>query len=78
MEFIRRNKEVLWGLTAPQLESIGLMALGACCCALIAAVEVGAPGGGSPGGSGARARHPAEAACRAHGLRAKFRPSEPP
>jgi phosphatidylglycerol:prolipoprotein diacylglycerol transferase len=29
VEFIRRNKEVLWGLTAPQLESIVLMIIGA-------------------------------------------------
>jgi len=29
VEFIRRNKEVLWGLTAPQLESIALMIVGA-------------------------------------------------
>ena len=28
VEFIRRNKEILAGLTAPQLESIGLMAIG--------------------------------------------------
>ncbi len=28
VEFIRRNKEVLWGLTAPQLESIVLIAVG--------------------------------------------------
>jgi phosphatidylglycerol:prolipoprotein diacylglycerol transferase len=28
VEFIRRNKEVLWGLTAPQLESIALMIAG--------------------------------------------------
>jgi phosphatidylglycerol:prolipoprotein diacylglycerol transferase len=28
VEFIRRNEEVLWGLTAPQLESIVLMVLG--------------------------------------------------
>lgn len=29
VEFVRRNKEVLWGLTAPQLESVGLMIAGA-------------------------------------------------
>jgi len=29
VEFIRRNKEVMWGLTAPQLESIALMVAGA-------------------------------------------------
>ena len=29
VEFIRRNKEVLWGLTAPQLESAVLMIVGA-------------------------------------------------
>jgi phosphatidylglycerol---prolipoprotein diacylglyceryl transferase len=29
VEFIRRNKEVFWGLTAPQLESIALMIGGA-------------------------------------------------
>jgi phosphatidylglycerol:prolipoprotein diacylglycerol transferase len=29
VEFVRRNREVLWGLTAPQIESVGLMILGA-------------------------------------------------
>jgi phosphatidylglycerol:prolipoprotein diacylglycerol transferase len=29
VEFIRRNSEVLAGLTAPQLESLGLMVIGA-------------------------------------------------
>ena len=28
VEFIRRNKEVLAGLTAPQLESLGLLVIG--------------------------------------------------
>jgi hypothetical protein len=28
VEFIRRNKEVLAGLTAPQLESLALLAIG--------------------------------------------------
>jgi phosphatidylglycerol---prolipoprotein diacylglyceryl transferase len=35
VEFIRRNKEVLVGLTAPQLESIGLMCVGALWLALL-------------------------------------------
>jgi phosphatidylglycerol:prolipoprotein diacylglycerol transferase len=35
VEFIRRNKEVLWGLTAPQLESIVLMIVGAALLAVI-------------------------------------------
>jgi phosphatidylglycerol:prolipoprotein diacylglycerol transferase len=36
VEFIRRNKEVFAGLTAPQLESVGLMIVGAVVLALIA------------------------------------------
>jgi phosphatidylglycerol:prolipoprotein diacylglycerol transferase len=35
VEFIRRNKEVALGLTAPQLESIGLMCVGALWLALL-------------------------------------------
>jgi phosphatidylglycerol:prolipoprotein diacylglycerol transferase len=35
VEFIRRNKEVLWGLTAPQLESIALMIVGAVLLAVL-------------------------------------------
>jgi hypothetical protein len=35
VEFIRRNREVLAGLTAPQLESIVLAALGAAALALL-------------------------------------------
>jgi phosphatidylglycerol:prolipoprotein diacylglycerol transferase len=47
VEFIRRNKEVLAGLTAPQLESVALMAIGLAWLALMA----------SRGGTGAlRAR----------------------
>jgi phosphatidylglycerol---prolipoprotein diacylglyceryl transferase len=55
VEFIRRNKEVLWGLTAPQLESIALMLAGA---ALLLALrhrsgppELARVGGGEVGGS---------------------------
>jgi len=36
VEFIRRNKEVFAGLTAPQLESIALMAIGAVLLAVMA------------------------------------------
>jgi phosphatidylglycerol:prolipoprotein diacylglycerol transferase len=35
VEFIRRNKEVFAGLTAPQLESVGLMIVGAVVLAMI-------------------------------------------
>jgi phosphatidylglycerol:prolipoprotein diacylglycerol transferase len=35
VEFIRRNREIVAGLTAPQLESIGLMILGAIWLALM-------------------------------------------
>jgi phosphatidylglycerol:prolipoprotein diacylglycerol transferase len=48
VEFIRRNKEVLAGLTAPQLESIVLMAIGV---ALLAVLARGA-GWASPSGGG--------------------------
>jgi phosphatidylglycerol:prolipoprotein diacylglycerol transferase len=46
VEFIRRNKEVFAGLTAPQLESVVLMAIGA--VLLVAMARRG--GWGSPGG----------------------------
>jgi phosphatidylglycerol:prolipoprotein diacylglycerol transferase len=36
VEFIRRNKEILWGLTAPQLESIVALVVGAVWLALMA------------------------------------------
>jgi phosphatidylglycerol:prolipoprotein diacylglycerol transferase len=36
VEFVRRNKEVIWGLTTPQLESVVLMALGAVLLAVFA------------------------------------------
>jgi phosphatidylglycerol:prolipoprotein diacylglycerol transferase len=48
VEFIRRNKEVLWGLTAPQLESVGLMIVGAVVLVLIA--RRGGLGRPGPGG----------------------------
>lgn len=50
VEFIRRNKEVFAGLTAPQLESIALMAIGA--VLLVAMARRGgwaSPGSESPG-----------------------------
>ncbi len=47
VEFIRRNKEVLWGLTAPQLESVALTIAGAVLLAALAR-----RGGLSKGGSG--------------------------
>jgi phosphatidylglycerol:prolipoprotein diacylglycerol transferase len=47
VEFIRRNKEVLAGLTAPQLESIGLMAIGIVLLVVMArGAGLAAPGGG--------------------------------
>jgi phosphatidylglycerol:prolipoprotein diacylglycerol transferase len=48
VEFVRRNKEILAGLTGPQLESIGLMVLG---FLLLAAMARGA-GFAPPGGRG--------------------------
>jgi phosphatidylglycerol---prolipoprotein diacylglyceryl transferase len=48
VEFIRRNKEVLAGLTTPQLESVVLMAIGV---VLLAVIARGA-GLASPGGDG--------------------------
>jgi phosphatidylglycerol:prolipoprotein diacylglycerol transferase len=48
VEFIRRNKEVIAGLTAPQLESVGLMVVGAI---LLATMARGA-GWGAAGGDG--------------------------
>jgi phosphatidylglycerol---prolipoprotein diacylglyceryl transferase len=60
VEFIRRNKEVLVGLTAPQLESIGLMVAGAILLAVMARGAGWASSAGSGGvdasGSAARAR----------------------
>jgi phosphatidylglycerol:prolipoprotein diacylglycerol transferase len=46
VEFIRRNKEVLAGLTAPQLESVVLMAIGA----VVLWVMARGGGWGAPGG----------------------------
>jgi phosphatidylglycerol---prolipoprotein diacylglyceryl transferase len=47
VEFIRRNKEVLAGLTSPQLESIALMAIGAVLLAVLARRGgLASPGGG--------------------------------
>jgi phosphatidylglycerol:prolipoprotein diacylglycerol transferase len=48
VEFIRRNKEVLAGLTAPQLESIVLMAIGV----VVLAVMARGAGWVVPGGGG--------------------------
>ncbi len=50
VEFIRRNKEVLWGLTAPQLESIVLMAIGV----VFLTVMARRGGWGRPGGGVSR------------------------
>jgi phosphatidylglycerol---prolipoprotein diacylglyceryl transferase len=53
VEFIRRNKEVLAGLTAPQLESIALMALGGVLLVSIARRGgFAAPGAGGGAGVG--------------------------
>jgi phosphatidylglycerol:prolipoprotein diacylglycerol transferase len=47
VEFVRRNKEVFAGLTAPQLESIVLMAIGLVLLAVMArGAGLAAPGGG--------------------------------
>ena len=60
VEFIRRNKEVLAGLTAPQLESIVLMAIGIVLLAVMARGAGWAPPNGGGGievsGGAARAR----------------------
>jgi len=47
VEFIRRNKEVLWGLTAPQLESVVLMIAGAVLLAVLQRRGGLGQGGGS-------------------------------
>jgi phosphatidylglycerol---prolipoprotein diacylglyceryl transferase len=57
VEFIRRNKEVIWGLTAPQLESIVLMVIGAVFLAVMARRGGwGWRGGGVSGRGALRAR----------------------
>jgi phosphatidylglycerol:prolipoprotein diacylglycerol transferase len=58
VEFVRRNKEVLWGLTAPQLESVALMILGA---ALLVALRYRSrpPGPAAAGGRDASGILPA-------------------
>jgi phosphatidylglycerol:prolipoprotein diacylglycerol transferase len=50
VEFVRRNSEVLAGLTAPQLESVGLMIVGAVWLALL--MRGRGLAGLRPGGSG--------------------------
>jgi len=54
VEFIRRNHEVLGGLTAPQLESLGLCAIGLLWLAYM--VRAGGPGGLRAGLGSPRAR----------------------
>ncbi|HEX3391565.1 MAG TPA: prolipoprotein diacylglyceryl transferase family protein [Solirubrobacteraceae bacterium] len=57
VEFIRRNKEVLWGLTAPQLESVVLMALGAVLLLVLhSRAGLSVPGGGEGSGHATHAR----------------------
>jgi phosphatidylglycerol:prolipoprotein diacylglycerol transferase len=60
VEFIRRNKEVLAGLTAPQLESIVLMVIGAIMLVVMARgagfAQPGGGGGIDVSGSSRRAR----------------------
>lgn len=60
VELVRRNKEVLAGLTAPQLESIALMAIGGVLLVAMARggglVAPGGGGGASASGGLARAR----------------------
>jgi phosphatidylglycerol:prolipoprotein diacylglycerol transferase len=57
VEFVRRNKEILWGLTAPQLESVVLMVIGVVLLAVMAR-QGGwtVPGGGVSRGGAPRAR----------------------
>jgi phosphatidylglycerol---prolipoprotein diacylglyceryl transferase len=55
VEFIRRNKEVLLGLTAPQVESIVLVVIGAVWLALMArrgGLAASGPGAGAGTGAG--------------------------
>ena len=59
VEFIRRNKEVLYGLTAPQLESIVLMAIGIVwLTVMVRAGGIVRPGGGRGGGTSTKAVRP--------------------
>ena len=59
VEFIRRNREVLVGLTAPQLESVVLMIVGAVWLALMMRGHGFA--GLRPGGPGSNVPRPATA-----------------
>lgn len=53
VEFVRRNKEILYGLTAPQLESIVLMAIGIVwLTVMVRAGGIVRPGGGSSSSGG--------------------------
>ena len=62
VEFIRRNKEILAGLTGPQLESVVLMAIG---IVLLGLMARGA-GFAQPGGSGG-----ADVSASGNGVRAR-------
>jgi phosphatidylglycerol:prolipoprotein diacylglycerol transferase len=57
VEFIRRNKEVLWGLTAPQLESAVLIVLGAALLFVLhRRTGLSVPSGGDRSGQATRVR----------------------
>ncbi len=61
VEFIRRNREVLFGLTAPQLESVGLMIVGVVWLSLMTRGGRGLSGlraEGASGGAGSSPRVP--------------------
>ena len=59
VEFIRRNKEVLFGLTAPQLESIVLMAIGIAMLSVMARKGgIARPGGGGRDGAARKGVRP--------------------
>ncbi len=60
VEFIRRNKEVFAGLTAPQLESIGLMVVG-----VVLLVAIARRGGLASSGGGVRVSGPPTRPTRA-------------
>jgi phosphatidylglycerol---prolipoprotein diacylglyceryl transferase len=66
VEFVRRNKEVLWGLTAPQLESVALMAIGAVLLAVFA--RTGGFGARRAEGEGTSARRRAPRARAGHAV----------
>ncbi len=71
VEFVRRNKEILWGLTAPQLESIVLMVIGV----VLLAVMARQGGWTLPGGGVSREGCPA--CARVHCMKYAFKQKAP-